>query len=222
MMQINEKIRQARVSKGWTQEQIAEKLEESRSTYAEWERKTVPQADTLVKIAKVTGIPILEFIAAIDENVAHGRLRDEKSEKPDAITHQQDKIVFVEAKSLGASYERIIEEKEARRRDAEAFAKKMEDHYNDAKQDKEKLFETINSVLKPIKEKTEAIEANLSLGIHQLQEQIYVTSTSVVRTEEAVQKMNLSAVPKHVAPFAKKGKAISGPQQDGGKKDKAH
>lgn len=49
-----------------------------------------------------------------------------------------------------AIYERIIEEKEARRRDAEVWAKKMEDHYNDMKGALERAQETINDVLKPM------------------------------------------------------------------------
>lgn len=59
-----------------------------------------------------------------------------------------------------AVYERIIEEKEARRRDAEAWAQKMEAHYNDMKNALERAQITINEVLKPIKEQTQEIFTN--------------------------------------------------------------
>jgi hypothetical protein len=59
-----------------------------------------------------------------------------------------------------AIYERIIEEKEARRRDAEVWAQKMEAHYNDMKDALERAQITINEVLKPIKEQTEEILIN--------------------------------------------------------------
>lgn len=59
-----------------------------------------------------------------------------------------------------AIYERIIEEKEARRRDAEAWAQKMEAHYNDMKNALERAQTTINEVLKPIKEQTQEILSN--------------------------------------------------------------
>jgi hypothetical protein len=59
-----------------------------------------------------------------------------------------------------AIYERIIEEKEARRRDAETWAQKMEAHYNDMKNALEKAQTTINEVLKPIKEQTQEILIN--------------------------------------------------------------
>lgn len=65
-----------------------------------------------------------------------------------------------------AAYERIIEEKEARRRDAEAWAQKMEAHYNDMKNALERAQTTINEVLKPIKEQTQEILIN-SKEIHE-------------------------------------------------------
>jgi hypothetical protein len=53
--------------------------------------------------------------------------------------------------------ERLIQQIESRRKDAELMAEKMERHYEDAKADKGKLFEqlsslqiTINEVLKPM------------------------------------------------------------------------
>lgn len=59
-----------------------------------------------------------------------------------------------------AVYERIIEEKEARRLDAVAWAQTMEAHYKDMKEALERAQTTINEVLKPIKEQTQEILTN--------------------------------------------------------------
>jgi aspartyl/asparaginyl-tRNA synthetase len=78
-----------------------------------------------------------------------------------------------------AIYERIIEEKEARRRDAEAWAQKMEAHYNDMKNALERAQTTINEVLKPIKEQTAEI------------------LTSSKKAQEALQSLKTEVVSEH-------------------------
>jgi hypothetical protein len=79
------------------------------------------------------------------------------------------------------AYERIIEEKEARRRDAEAWAQKMEAHYNDMRNALERAQLTINEVLKPIKEKTEEILSNSSTTL----ERLSIVET-IVRSDDTV------------------------------------
>ena len=56
MLQIGENIRRARVSKGLTQQQMADKLGEKRSTYAEWEGKVEPKGSVLLRISEILGI----------------------------------------------------------------------------------------------------------------------------------------------------------------------
>lgn len=159
-MQINERIKQARLSKKWSQQEIAEKLEESRSSYAEWERETIPRADILVKIAAATGVPIMEFIKALNEEVAFNGFKDEKPSnagRPSA-DYLAGKL---------ESKEETIQQIEARRQDAERMAKLMQQHYEDGKAEKNTILQTLNrnqevmiELLKPIKEKTEAILTN--------------------------------------------------------------
>jgi hypothetical protein len=68
--------------------------------------------------------------------------------------------VSTPASDTVAAYERIIEEKEARRLDAVAWAQTMEAHYKDMKDALERAQITINEVLKPIKEQTQEILIN--------------------------------------------------------------
>ena len=153
-MHINDKILQARKLKGWSQQEIAEKLEESRSTYAEWERETIPRADILVKIAAVTGVSILDFIKALDEKVAGAPLSDEKP----AILKEKPSADFLAGKL--ESKEETIQQIEARRKDAEENANIMREHYKDMKNALERAQITINEILKPIKEQTAEILSN--------------------------------------------------------------
>lgn len=154
-MQIHERIRNERVKAGLTEEQLAEKIGVKRSTYQYWETKT-PNVNKVKQVAKALGLPENYFFVNINAD------KDEIFGKADLIYQSLDKeqVIFVEAKSLSASYERIIEEKEARRRDAEIWAQKMEAHYNDMKNALEKAQTTINEVLKPIKEQTHEILIN--------------------------------------------------------------
>lgn len=144
-MQIHEKIRNERVKAGLTEEQLAEKIGVKRSTYQYWETKT-PNVDKVKQVAKALGLPENYFFV----NISPGK--DEFFGKPDLVFKSKDEeqIVFVEAKSLSASYERIIEEKEARRRDAEVWAQKMEAHYNDMKEALERSQLAIADFLKPM------------------------------------------------------------------------
>lgn len=48
----------ARVSKGLTQQQMADKLAVKRSTYAEWEGKVEPKGTVLLRIAEILGMPV--------------------------------------------------------------------------------------------------------------------------------------------------------------------
>lgn len=75
MLQINEKIERARVSAGLTQEQMANKLDISRTTYVYWEQKT-PSIDKIKKVAHVLDLPLEYFL---DDNFDN---QDTKAEEP--------------------------------------------------------------------------------------------------------------------------------------------
>jgi transcriptional regulator with XRE-family HTH domain len=160
-MQINEKIKQARLLRGWSQHEIAGKLEESRSSYAEWERETVPRVDILVKIANITGVPIAEFIKAIDPNAIIASGFDEK---PSMVKMSLD---FLSGK-LEAKKE-TIEQIEARRQEAREWAERAE-------RDKEKLSDmldkaltTINGVLTKLLTNSEDTKENMTIATIEMQ-----------------------------------------------------
>jgi transcriptional regulator with XRE-family HTH domain len=68
MLQIHEKIEQARISAGLSQEDMAEKLGIGRSTYQYWEKKT-PSIDKILKVAKALNLPEDYFFGENDENI---------------------------------------------------------------------------------------------------------------------------------------------------------
>lgn len=64
---------------------MAEKLEVKRSTYAEWERETIPQADIIVKISALAGISCDEILSENGDFSVNGTPREKKkaSTSPD-------------------------------------------------------------------------------------------------------------------------------------------
>lgn len=69
-MSINEKIRRIRELKGWSQEQMAEKLHMSVSGYANIERgKTNVQFSKLEQISKILDMKLSELIELNEKNI---------------------------------------------------------------------------------------------------------------------------------------------------------
>ena len=69
-MKVHEKIKFMRESKGWTQEEMAEKLELSLNGYANIERgDTDVQISRLEKLADIFGIGLLELLNFGERNV---------------------------------------------------------------------------------------------------------------------------------------------------------
>jgi len=69
-MKLHEKIRFMRQLQGWSQEDMADKLEMSVSGYAHIERgETDVQLSKLEKIAKVFGVDLLELLTFGEKNI---------------------------------------------------------------------------------------------------------------------------------------------------------
>lgn len=66
-MQIHEKIEQARVLAGLTQDEMAKKLGIQRSTYQYWEKAT-PSLDKIRKVAAALGLTVDHFLSDNDES----------------------------------------------------------------------------------------------------------------------------------------------------------
>jgi HTH-type transcriptional regulator, cell division transcriptional repressor len=71
MLQIHEKIEQARVSAGLTQDEMAEKLNVKRSTYQYWEQKT-PSIDKIKAVARALNLSDDYFFGSSDEKKNEG------------------------------------------------------------------------------------------------------------------------------------------------------
>lgn len=154
MMQIHERIKVERLKKGWTEEEMAKELGIGRSTYQYWE-STTPKVENISSAAKALGLPDDYFFVTKPDDEDFKILSASKTIgvnkknkiKGESIKGQQ---VFVEAKDLTASFERIIEakeqtiaEKEARRLEAKQWAERAESEKKD-------LFDMFKDYLKEI------------------------------------------------------------------------
>lgn len=163
MMHIYERIKKAREDAGLTPEALADKLGIPRTTYLHWETST-PKPEKVMSIARALDLP--EYYFFLPENITPSMIQklsideniDKESKKLEAEQNQPDviigskegQLIFVQAKDLTASYERIIEakdetiiEKEARRLEAAEWAKRAESEKKD-------LFEMFKDYLKEI------------------------------------------------------------------------
>lgn len=105
-MQIHDKIRQARVSAGLTQAEMAEKLGIERSTYQYWEKKT-PSIDSIKLVAKTLKLSEDYFFVRNDEKK---QVQETPQENPDTrilIQTLQDhnkilrEVIFTNLTGLG-------------------------------------------------------------------------------------------------------------------------
>lgn len=170
MMQIHDLIKKARIDSGLTPEALATKIGVARTTYLYWEENT-PSIDKVKKVEAALGLPENYFLDALiktannpDENLDTPqtvRISGTASGKSTAkgtlrgIT-SSGQNVFVEAKDLAASYERIIEEKEARRLEAKEWAERAE-------KEKDRLLKIIENNLMVLLSNSNATLDRLSL-----------------------------------------------------------
>lgn len=158
-MQIHEKIKQARISAGLTQDEMAEKLKIKRSTYQYWEEVT-PSIDKIKRVIEVLKLPEDYFFVQNDEN-----LKDTYTaqKEVDIIGKTMDgRIIMVEAKDLTASYERLIEEKERVIKIIEAQATK-------ADKEKDRLFSLMEKYLTELLANSKDVKENISSATLEMQ-----------------------------------------------------
>lgn len=78
---ISERLKELRKQSGFTQEQIAEKLNVTRSAVARWETgKGIPDISNLIVISEVYGISLDELIKG-DKQIENKIIADEKSKR---------------------------------------------------------------------------------------------------------------------------------------------
>lgn len=147
-MEPKDIIKTAREGKGLTQAQLADIIEVSDRMIQRYEEGKFPKfkSEKIKKLDQTLGIKIYDIIY-------------------DTKNNTEDTYI-----------ERLIEQIEARRRDAEENAKKMESHYQDMKAALERAQTTINEVLKPIQAQTIEILVNSK----KVQEGLFSLKTEVV------------------------------------------
>lgn len=90
MLQICRNIKQARLSTGKSQEEIAKKINVSRSTYKNWEENTEPDLANLKTIAEALGVQpyvLLKGVIDFDETNKSGPIQE-----PDLLTRMKTEI----------------------------------------------------------------------------------------------------------------------------------
>lgn len=90
MLQICRNIKQARLSTGKSQEEIAKKINVSRSTYKNWEENTEPDLANLKTIAEALGVqPYVLLKGVID---FHETNKSGPIQEPDLLTRMKTEI----------------------------------------------------------------------------------------------------------------------------------
>lgn len=175
MMQFKDKLKQIRRLKEWSQQQLADKLEEKRSTYAEWENGTIPSFDIVVKISAVAGVSILDFVSLFDKTVAEKACSDGISAISDIKeVHEGDKLrVFsIELKTASGKHLSVKPDSESEVNILNAFLEERDrviegknERINELSNDKTELFKLLNSDLMDLAKVQKATFAMVRTGL---------------------------------------------------------
>lgn len=151
MLQIHKLIKQARLSAGLSEEEMAEKIGVGRTTYQYWEKKT-PSLDNLQKVINALELPNDYFFVNRDEEVSTIRTKGGNKLK---------------AGNIEITLQEYLDSIKEQKRLAEENAKSSAQHARDLKEIMHKQLEKI--------------ETNLSLvlgGVHQ--QSLYMESLRTI------------------------------------------
>lgn len=88
-MDFGEKLKNERKNKGWSQEELAEKLFVSRQSVSKWENgQNYPSIEIIIKVSDLFGITIDELLRS-DEELTKKVIKDSKQ-----LAHPQLKFMF--------------------------------------------------------------------------------------------------------------------------------
>jgi transcriptional regulator with XRE-family HTH domain len=174
-MQIHERIKKERLRQELSEEEVAKRLKIKRSTYQYWETVT-PKVDKIKSVARALGLDENFFFIApdeIDENIGNKEHGTQVSG-----LNLNGGTVLVDAKDLTASYERILEEKEARRIEAKERAERAE-------KEKDRLLTIIEKNLTAL-----LTNSNTALDRLSLVETIIRSDDTVIMNNQDIQNGN--------------------------------
>lgn len=87
--EVGRRIREARLAKGWTHEELARRMDVNWRTVQRWQKGSLPRVATLIRLADVLGVPQAYLVESDDEHGMIENLRkkvDELAEQVDGLT----------------------------------------------------------------------------------------------------------------------------------------
>ena len=95
-MKFNEKLLELRKKKGWSQEELGDKLDVSRQTISKWESgQTTPELEKLIKLSELFEITVDELIKGdkdISNNISNEIDRNDKENKDNRTVHKNKRF----------------------------------------------------------------------------------------------------------------------------------
>lgn len=171
-MQFKDKLKEIRKLKEWSQQQFADKLEEKRSTYAEWENGTIPSFDIVVKMSIVSGISILEFVATIDEKAALAAMNVDISSLTKYLPEKKESTRPIQLKNADGEIVYVTPDGENNINLLNAFLLERDrvidnkqDRIEELRNDKVQLFKLLNSGLNDLSKVQKATFAMVRTGL---------------------------------------------------------
>jgi transcriptional regulator with XRE-family HTH domain len=83
---VGERIREARLARGWTHEELARRMNVNWRTVQRWQKGKPPRLQTLLRLADVLGVPQGYFVESTDSLATLTELR----ERIDALVERVD------------------------------------------------------------------------------------------------------------------------------------
>lgn len=93
---VSRRIREARIARGWTHEELARRMGVNWRTVQRWQSGKVPRVHTLMRLADVLGVPEGYLLQSRDTEVTLAELRDrldELSSRLDRLTATLDGLL---------------------------------------------------------------------------------------------------------------------------------
>jgi transcriptional regulator with XRE-family HTH domain len=98
---VGERIREARLERGWTHEELARRMDANWRTVQRWQKGNLPRLATLLRLADVLGVPESYFVDTDGSFSTFNDLREQLEE----LSARVDELARVVASLEGAQHE---------------------------------------------------------------------------------------------------------------------